>query len=130
MMQIKRLLCKSCGLGTLLVAVVWLLALLFYSHSLRSSIRSAGWRIDRNATPRAELSYQARVTVGCTPNEVKNTTAAKEFPGDANPPSDPEQLELLGVVRNKQDKYIRDIGYKHHAFNALVSNNKSERVLL
>nr|XP_016925049.1 polypeptide N-acetylgalactosaminyltransferase 35A [Drosophila suzukii] len=123
MMQIKRLLCKSCGLGTLLVAVVWLLALLFYSHSLRSSIRSAGWRIDRNATPRAELSYQARVTVGCTPNEAKNTTAAKEFPGDANPPSDPEQLELLGVVRNKQDKYIRDIGYKHHAFNALVSNN-------
>ncbi|EDX05035.1 polypeptide N-acetylgalactosaminyltransferase 35A [Drosophila simulans] len=124
MMQIKRLLCKSCGLGTLLVAVVWLLALLFYSHSLRSSIRSAGWRIDEgNATPRAELSYQARVTVGCTPNASMNSSSTGESPAAAKPPSDPDQLELLGVVRNKQDKYIRDIGYKHHAFNALVSNN-------
>nr|AAM62408.1 UDP-GalNAc:polypeptide N-acetylgalactosaminyltransferase mutant HG8 [Drosophila melanogaster] len=88
MMQIKRLLCKSCGLGTLLVAVVWLLALLFYSHSLRSSIRSAGWRIDEgNATPRAELSYQARVTVGCTPNASITTG---ESPAAPKPPSDPE----------------------------------------
>ncbi|XP_020810217.1 polypeptide N-acetylgalactosaminyltransferase 35A [Drosophila serrata] len=119
MMQIKRLLCKSCGLGTLLVAVVWLLALLFYSHSLGSSIHSAGWRIERNATPRAELSFQARVTTRCLPIAANNSSEPK----DALAESAPEQLELLGVVRNKQDKYIRDIGYKHHAFNALVSNN-------
>ncbi|KAH8410005.1 hypothetical protein KR009_004010 [Drosophila setifemur] len=127
MMQIKRLLCKSCSLGTLLVAVVWLLALLFYSHSLRSSIRAAGWNFnERNATPQAELSFQARVTTGCTPDSGKNSTVAgsiKESPVDSPKESPSEQLELLGVVRNKQDKYIRDIGYKHHAFNALVSNN-------
>ncbi|KAH8289878.1 hypothetical protein KR054_007796, partial [Drosophila jambulina] len=60
-------------------------------------------------------SYQARVTIRCSPIATKNSSEASK---DA-----PEQLELLGVVRNKQDKYIRDIGYKHHAFNALVSNN-------
>ncbi|KAH8240632.1 hypothetical protein KR026_002264 [Drosophila bipectinata] len=121
MMQIKRLLCKSCSLGTLLVCIVWLLALLFYSHSLGSSIRSAGWKIDAaNATPRAELSFQARVTTGCTPSQGGNGT--RDSPAE-NKDSPGEKLELLGVVRNKQDKYIRDIGYKHHAFNALVSNN-------
>ncbi|XP_055379838.1 polypeptide N-acetylgalactosaminyltransferase 35A-like isoform X2 [Condylostylus longicornis] len=29
----------------------------------------------------------------------------------------------LGIVRTIEDKHIRDIGYKQHAFNALVSNN-------
>ncbi|EDW27405.1 GL21271 [Drosophila persimilis] len=115
-MQIKRLLCKSCTLGTMLVAAVWILALLLYSHNLNSSINTAGWKFNKsNASPRAELSYQARVTSGCTPSSSNTSTAAAAVPV--------EPLELLGVVRNKQDKYIRDIGYKHHAFNALVSNN-------
>lgn len=35
--------------------------------------------------------------------------------------SDP--FNALGVVRNSADKYVRDIGYKLYAFNALVSNN-------
>ncbi|XP_017859259.1 PREDICTED: polypeptide N-acetylgalactosaminyltransferase 35A [Drosophila arizonae] len=116
MMQIKRLLCKSCTLGTLLIAGIWMLALLAYMHHLRSSIPAAGWRFNSgaNATPRAELSYQAQVTVGCSPASPLNATQKS---GTVDP------FELLGVVRNKQDKYIRDIGYKHHAFNALVSNN-------
>ncbi|EDW03635.1 polypeptide N-acetylgalactosaminyltransferase 35A [Drosophila grimshawi] len=114
MMQIKRLLCKSCTLGTLLIAAVWLLALLVYMHTLRTSIPAAGWRFNSSATPRAELSYQVQVTVGCSPASVGGNVTAE---------APPQQFELLGVVRNKQDKYIRDIGYKHHAFNALVSNN-------
>ncbi|XP_068140726.1 LOW QUALITY PROTEIN: polypeptide N-acetylgalactosaminyltransferase 35A [Drosophila tropicalis] len=121
MMQIKRLVCKSCTTSSFLIAAVWTLALLVYMNMLRSSIYQAGWRIssDANATPKAELSYQARVTSGCTNTAAAN--ASKEsVSGSTNPV---EQLQLLGVVRNKQDKYIRDIGYKHHAFNALVSNN-------
>ncbi|KAH8298231.1 hypothetical protein KR018_011435 [Drosophila ironensis] len=114
MMQIKRLLCKSCSLGGLLVASVWLLALLFYSHRLGSSV--AVFRLE-NATAQAELSFQARVTSGCTPALGGNTSRATVVA------QEPAESELLGVVRNKQDKYIRDIGYKHHAFNALVSNN-------
>lgn len=29
----------------------------------------------------------------------------------------------FGLIRNAEDQYIRDTGYKQHAFNALVSNN-------
>lgn len=118
-MQIKRLLCKSCTLSSLLVAAVWAVALLVYMHMLRSSISAAGWRFssDANATPRAELSYQSQVTVGCAP--VLSNSSTRLTPAE----EEQEKFELLGVVRNKQDKYIRDIGYKHHAFNALVSNN-------
>ncbi|KAH8378087.1 hypothetical protein KR093_009122, partial [Drosophila rubida] len=113
-MQIKRLLCKSCTLGSLLVAAVWTVALLLYMHMLRSSIPAAGWSI----APRAELNYKAQVTVGCRP-EFFNYSGHEDLATEEQP----KQFELLGVVRNKQDKYIRDIGYKHHAFNALVSNN-------
>ncbi|XP_034097817.2 polypeptide N-acetylgalactosaminyltransferase 35A [Drosophila nasuta] len=114
MMQIKRLLCKSCTLGSLLIAAVWTVGLLLYMHMLRSSIPAAGW----NTAPRAEMNYKAQVTVGCRP-EFFNYSGKEDLVTEEQP----KQLELLGVVRNKQDKYIRDIGYKHHAFNALVSNN-------
>lgn len=117
-MQIKRLLCKSCTFSSLLVTAVWAVALLVYMHMLRSSITAAGWRLSDkvNGTPQEELSFEARVKVGCSsvlPNSTQQSPAEEEQ----------EKIELLGVVRNKQDKYVRDIGYKHHAFNALVSNN-------
>lgn len=28
-----------------------------------------------------------------------------------------------GMVKNLEEQYLRDIGYKTHAFNVLVSNN-------
>ncbi|XP_030376905.1 polypeptide N-acetylgalactosaminyltransferase 35A [Scaptodrosophila lebanonensis] len=120
MIQVKRLLCKSCSLSTLLIAGVWLTCILIYMYMLRSSIEAAGWRFssNANATPKAELSYKQRVTVGCTSSTDMKAAASN---GSVAPAAD--QFDLLGVVRNKQDKYIRDIGYKHHAFNALVSNN-------
>lgn len=117
-MQIKRLLCKTCTFSSLLVTAVWAVALIVYMHMLRSSIAAAGWRFSSsaNGTRQAELSYEVRVKVGCAPvlpNSTQLSTAEQEQ----------EKIDLLGVVRNKQDKYVRDIGYKHHAFNALVSNN-------
>lgn len=121
MMQIKRLLCKSCSLSSWIIAGVWIVVLLVYMHMLRGTIPATGWRFstDINVTPRAELSYKAQVTVGCSPTSLNTTRSSDLSAGKV----EHEQFDLLGVVRNKQDKYIRDIGYKHHAFNALVSNN-------
>lgn len=34
-----------------------------------------------------------------------------------------KQAEEFGLIRSLEDQEIRDIGYKTHAFNALVSNN-------
>lgn len=34
-----------------------------------------------------------------------------------------KQLEKFGIIKNAEDQFVRDNGYKTHAFNALVSNN-------
>ena len=34
-----------------------------------------------------------------------------------------KQLEEFGIIRSLDDQYVRDEGYKTHAFNVLVSNH-------
>lgn len=124
-MQLKRRICKSFTLEHLLL-FFGIISLLIYFYLLKSDTHE--WTSspsDVSVTLDPLLKFEAHVQTKClsekveiTPNPLLNLTAGKsELEEDSDP------LNSLGIVRNKQDKYIRDIGYKHHAFNALVSNN-------
>ncbi|XP_005188318.1 polypeptide N-acetylgalactosaminyltransferase 35A [Musca domestica] len=120
--QLKRRICKTLSLETYLI-VFGIASLIIYFYILRADIEKGGWLVadDVTLTPDPLLKFEARVQEKClsekvekSPNALLNLTIVD---GDEDP------LNSLGIVRNKQDKYIRDIGYKQHAFNALVSNN-------
>ncbi|XP_065357976.1 polypeptide N-acetylgalactosaminyltransferase 35A [Calliphora vicina] len=116
-MQLKRRICKTFNLETYLV-LFGLVSLLIYLYMLRSDIEKGGWSTNEPASANPLLQFENRVHTKCLSEKLEKATDAMdnlEGAGDA--------INGLGVVRNKQDKYVRDIGYKHHAFNALVSNN-------
>ncbi|KAL9929978.1 polypeptide N-acetylgalactosaminyltransferase 35A isoform 2-T2 [Glossina fuscipes fuscipes] len=118
-MQLKRRICKAFTLECYLV-IFGMSSFIFYLFMLRQDIQRGGWSANLTASRDTLLSMEARIRTKClsekfelTPNPLKNITQLM----------DSIHVPPLGVVKNKQDKYIRDIGYKHHAFNALVSNN-------
>lgn len=98
----KSLLARSCNVGVLLGLVIWLIIMLIYIHSLRSSMYKAGWL----PIPEGAGIHTSAAGLIAT----KPTTEATFF-------------NAIGVVKSLEDKNTRDIGYKRHAFNALVSNN-------
>ena len=116
-MQLKRRICKTFNLETFLV-LFGVFSLLIYLYLLRSDIEKGGWSVDPQATVDPALLYEHRVQTKClSETEEPNSDTL------VNGSSLDDTINGLGVVRNKQDKYVRDIGYKQHAFNALVSNN-------
>lgn len=117
-MQLKRRICKTFTLETYLV-LIGVSSLLIYLYLLKSDIEAGGWSSLETATINPLLLYKNRVEAKCL-SEKEEKTSPDLLPNLSNA-DDP--ISGLGVVRNKQDKYVRDIGYKHHAFNALVSNN-------
>ncbi|XP_013114667.2 polypeptide N-acetylgalactosaminyltransferase 35A [Stomoxys calcitrans] len=131
-MQLKRRICKTFTLETYLV-LFGVISLLVYLYLLRADIENGGWnlRSEEPLTANPLLKFEARVQTKCqsekiqkTPNPLLNLSIVEEHAAAAASVAEEEDpLNSLGIVRNKQDKYIRDIGYKHHAFNALVSNN-------
>ncbi|XP_054742504.1 LOW QUALITY PROTEIN: polypeptide N-acetylgalactosaminyltransferase 35A [Anastrepha obliqua] len=114
-MLLRRCYLRRCSPSTIIIMLVACLALTYYMYYQHSLIAAAGWKLPKwneSRTPNPDFLWQARVKE-CCKGEVKN--------GDS--PEDIEPLKMLGVLRDKKDKYIRDIGFKNHAFNALISNN-------
>lgn len=115
-MQLKRRICKTFTLETYLL-IFGIFSLLVYLYILRGDIERGGWSVDVSQTPNPLLAFGARVQTKCLSEKLEQPDALANLTLFNN------SIDTLGVVRNKQDKYVRDIGYKHHAFNALVSNN-------
>lgn len=124
-MQFKRLLIKRFFRDNLILCSIFGVTLLLYLFKLQQSRYLGAWPIpliqnSDEIVANEALLWKSRVKIHC--KHRAGDITGNEFEKESILRSE-DDLKLLGVVRNKQDKYIRDIGYKHHAFNALVSNN-------
>ncbi|XP_037957316.1 polypeptide N-acetylgalactosaminyltransferase 35A [Teleopsis dalmanni] len=117
-MQLKRLLRKHCcSMEIAIIILLFIAGLLIYARRVQSSIHAAGWRISNpSGTRNPSITYEGRVVKSCQPTTKETQESV------ANNNEKDKMFEALGVIRNKHDKYIRDIGYKHYAFNAFISN--------
>jgi polypeptide N-acetylgalactosaminyltransferase len=55
--------------------------------------------------------------------EKKQKKISQKLMDELQPVKVTESWDEFGAIRNLEDQYIRDSGYKAHAFNVLVSNN-------
>lgn len=95
--------------------------LLLYLFDLYGDIERGGWYNTEMPISKIYLNDSQRIQMKCLKPKKDFRALVKSMANNSSSMID--GLELLGIVRNKQDKYTRDIGYKQHAFNALVSNN-------
>ncbi|XP_011182073.2 polypeptide N-acetylgalactosaminyltransferase 35A [Zeugodacus cucurbitae] len=114
-MLFRRCYLRRYSSSTIFFTVAASLAFTYYMYYQHNSIIEGGWKMpssNETHTPNPQFLYKTRVQECCK-------GALKE--GVTQEDTDP--LKMLGVLRDKKDKYIRDIGFKNHAFNALISNN-------
>lgn len=114
-MMLRRCHLRRFTSSTIFFTLAASLAFTYYMYYQHNSIIEGGWKIpssNETHTPNPQFLFKTRVE-DCCKGELKEGVKQE----------DTDPLKMLGVLRDKKDKYIRDIGFKNHAFNALISNN-------
>ncbi|XP_051538423.1 polypeptide N-acetylgalactosaminyltransferase 11-like isoform X3 [Myxocyprinus asiaticus] len=96
--------------GCLFTSVTWsILLFLYFNHSQNSRM------FFKNVPIQGQHRFQPRFTRSPAAQHRDEGQARR---GHAKPDLSPE----LGMIFNKQDQEVRDMGYHKHAFNVLISN--------
>ncbi|XP_039950091.1 polypeptide N-acetylgalactosaminyltransferase 35A [Bactrocera tryoni] len=114
-MMLRRCHLRRFTSSTIFFTLLASLAFTYYMYYQHNSIIEGGWKMpssNETHTPNPQFLFKNRVE-DCCKEELKGGVTQE----------DTDPLKMLGVLRDKKDKYIRDIGFKNHAFNALISNN-------
>ncbi|TRY85071.1 hypothetical protein DNTS_020859 [Danionella cerebrum] len=99
--------------GCLFTSVTWSILLFLYFNLSQESHLSL-----RNVPIQGHHRFQPRFTRGPGIQKKDGSPLRKDHLEAAKPDLSPE----LGMIFNKQDQEVRDMGYHKHAFNVLISN--------
>uniref|UniRef100_A0A8C1WA29 Polypeptide N-acetylgalactosaminyltransferase n=1 Tax=Cyprinus carpio TaxID=7962 RepID=A0A8C1WA29_CYPCA len=100
--------------GCLFTSVTWSILLFLYFHLSQESHLSF-----KNVPVQGHHRFQPRFTRGPA---VPRRDGSKVRKGHVVDALKPDLSPELGMIFNKQDQEVRDMGYHKHAFNVLISN--------
>lgn len=100
--------------GCLFTSVTWSILLFLYFNLSQESRLSF-----RNVPVQGQHRFQPRFTRGPA---VQHRDGSQVRKGQALEAVKPDLSPELGMIFNKQDQEVRDMGYHKHAFNVLISN--------
>lgn len=131
-MFVKGILGKSFCWGIMVASFTWIVTILLYFHLTKESLNNTRLSQPLNQGPTYKTNSNIPIIANQQNTNIENSITLEQTSTkhSINPLVSKfafiqrlGNINKYGIINNLDDQHIRDLGYKNHAFNALVSNN-------